>query len=100
LAGYVELESVKEHDLAKYQARWKDLEIFVEDENIIRQYPVQFLNGDGSDLDEVYVVEGENATPTALIPTKEPTAEFTYEFDYWTLNGKEYSFSTPVYGPI
>lgn len=100
LAGYVELGSVKERDLAKYRERWKDLEIFVEDNNIIPEHLVQFLNEDGTVIDEVYVVDNEIASPTTVIPTKEPTTQYTYEFAYWTLNGKEYLFTTPVTGPM
>lgn len=100
LAGYIELGSVKQLDLAKYRARWKDLEIFVEDHNIIPQHQVQFYNEDGTLVDEIYVVEGTQAIRTDKIPTKEPTAQYTYEFAYWTLNGEEYLFTQPITGPI
>jgi hypothetical protein len=71
LSGYVKLGSVKQLDLAKYRARWKDLEIFVEDKNIIRQHLVTYENPDGTEWTEIaeWVAEGESATKPTFTPT-------------------------------
>lgn len=101
LSGRIELDSAKELDLEKYRARWKDLEIIIDDEDVIPQYLVKFVNDDGTEVDRAYVVRGETVAETTVIPTKEPSAQFTYRFVYWIdASGNEYSFGKPVTEPL
>ena len=46
-------------------------------------YTVTFLNYNDDLLDEVQVLEGEEAHYSGTTPTKEEDDEFTYEFDGW-----------------
>ena len=46
-------------------------------------YTVTFLNYDETPLQEVRVLEGEEARYTGETPTREADNEFTYEFDGW-----------------
>lgn len=46
-------------------------------------YTVTFLNYDETPLQEVRVLEGEEAHYTGATPTREEDDEFKYEFDGW-----------------
>ena len=46
-------------------------------------YTVTFLNYDGTQLQEIQVLEGEEAVYSGTTPTKEEDDEFTYEFEGW-----------------
>ena len=49
-------------------------------------YTVTFLNYDETPLQEVRVLEGEEAHYTGATPTREEDDEFKYEFDGWDKN--------------
>lgn len=62
-------------------------------------YTVSFDSNGGTAVDSQTVNYNEKATePTA--PTKEATAQYTYTFNGWKLNGNAYNFDTPVTGDI
>ena len=102
LSGYVKLASVKEQDLAKYKARWKDL--VIEPSVVQKQYLVTYENPDGTEWTELaeWVVDRGTATKPEFIPTQAPTAQYEYQFKYWALKGtdQEYSFDALVRGSI
>lgn len=52
----------------------------------INKYNVQYVNWDGSKLDEAVVEYNSNAT-TSVVPTKSANAEFTYTFAGWDADG-------------
>ena len=74
-------------------------------------YTVTFLNYNDDLLDEVQVLEGEEAHYSGTTPTKEEDDEFTYEFDGWdkdlknihsdvTTKAKYKNVSKENWGPI
>lgn len=49
-----------------------------------KTYKITWRNDDGTLLEEDEVPEGETPVYKGATPTKEPTAEYRYEFDGWT----------------
>jgi hypothetical protein len=98
LAGYIELGTVKERDLAKYRERWKDLEIVPG--YVQKQYQVIYKNPDGSVWEELtdWAVERETITKPTFIPTQAPSVQYNYEFKYWRAEGstEEFNFETKI----
>ena len=56
-------------------------------------YTVTFLNYDETPLQEVRVLEGEEAHYTGATPTREEDDEFKYEFDGWDRDLKNIQFN-------
>ena len=64
-----------------------------------RSYTVTYDSNGGTEVAPETKEYGSTfTTPTA--PTKEATAEYTYTFVGWTLNGADYDFATEVTGNI
>jgi hypothetical protein len=98
LSGVVTIDKIKEKDLEKYKARWKDLTIIPT--KVLKQYQVIYKNPDGSVWEEIseWVVERETATKPDFVPTQEATAQYTYEFKYWRAEDsvEEFNFETKI----
>lgn len=88
LAGEVYISGqVRNQELVKYAAAWKDLEVTYDPQNLVPQHLVTFVNADDQNtvLYEMYVDQGSTpADPyaTGLIekPTLESDAQYTYSF--------------------
>jgi len=88
LSGKVHVPVIRQQQLYNYQQAWSDLEITAD--TIIEQFPVTFVNEDGTVLDVQYVDKGsdavdpitraDNPIPT---PTKESSIQYDYTFDKW-----------------
>lgn len=88
LSGYVYVPTIKQQQLAEYREAWSDLEITYG--TLIEQFPVTFVNYDGTILDVQYIDKGSYAVdPTTReensieVPTKESTASTDYTFAGW-----------------
>ena len=91
LTGKVYVPVIKQQQLAEYREAWSDLEITYS--TLIEQFPVTFVNEDGTVLDVQYVDKGGYAVdPTVRadnpieIPTKESTVSTDYTFAGWDNN--------------
>lgn len=88
LAGKVYVSGqVRNQELVKYAAAWKDLEVTYDPQNLVPQHLVTFVNADDQStvLYEMYVDQGSTPTDpyaTGLIekPTLESDAQYTYSF--------------------
>lgn len=81
LTGKVHVAMIREQQLYDYRNVWPDLEITFN--TMIDQFPVTFINDDGTILEVQYVDKGEDATDpvsTGRIPT--PTKESSISTDY------------------
>jgi hypothetical protein len=98
LAGTVNIEKIKEKDLEKYRAKWRDLTI--NPVKVLKQYQVTYKNPDGKVWDEIseWVVERETATRPDFVPTLEATDQYTYEFKFWRTEDsvEEFNFDTRI----
>ena len=88
LTGNAHVAVIKQKQLSDYDKVWSDLDVTYN--TLILQYPVTFVNYDGTVLDVQYVDEGGYAVdPTTRaenpinIPTKESTISTNYTFDGW-----------------
>ena len=87
LTGNAHVAVIKEQQAYNYQKAWSDLEIVAD--TIIEQFPVTFMNADGTVLEVQYVDKGENAVdPTTrevnpVIPTIPSTVSHDFTFDRW-----------------
>lgn len=91
LTGVVSMPVIRQQDLYNYQMAWPDLEIKYE--TMIEQYPVTFVNDDGSVLDVQYVDKGSDAVDPISreidpisTPTKESSISTDYTFAGWDGN--------------
>lgn len=90
LAGEVFVPVVRQQELYEFQSAWQDLEITYN--TLIEQYPVTFVNEDGTILDVQYIDKGSDAedpitrknNPIAT-PTKESTISTDYTFAGWDI---------------
>lgn len=91
LTGAFHASVVRQQQLKSYNETWKDLEVTYN--TLIEQYPVTFLNYDGTVLDVQYVDKGSYAVdpiereddPIAT-PVKESTVSTDYTFSGWDTN--------------
>lgn len=91
LTGAFHASVVRQQQLKTYNETWKDLEVTYN--TLIEQYPVTFVNHDGTVLDVQYVDKGSYAVdpierkdnPIA-VPTKDSTVSTDYTFSGWDLN--------------
>lgn len=89
VSGDVHVSIIREQQLYDYQAVWPDLNITAN--TIISQYPVTFMNTDGTVLEVQYVNKGEDATdPVAAgripTPTQKSTVSTNYTFAGWDVS--------------
>lgn len=90
LAGNVFTPVVRQQELYEFNEAWQDLNITYN--TLIEQYPVTFVNEDGTILDVQYVDKGSDAVnpitreenPIAT-PTKESTVSTDYTFAGWDI---------------
>ncbi len=57
----------------------------------VKQYEVNF-EVDGNIVDTIIVNKGSLVVAPENNPTKESTAQYSYEFDYWAVDGVEFDF--------
>ena len=87
LTGKVHVPVIRQQKLADYKKAWPDLEIVAD--TIIEQFPVTFVNADGTVLEVQYVDKGEDAIdPTTradnpLSPTIPSTISHDFTFAGW-----------------
>lgn len=86
ITGEVHVSIIREQQLYDYQKAWPDLNIT--SNTIIEQYPVTFVNDDGTVLEVQYVNKGESATdPVASgripTPTKASSDSTDYTYAGW-----------------
>ena len=91
LAGKVYVPVIRQQQLAEYRDAWSDLDITYG--TLIEQFPVTFVNYDGTVLDVQYVDKGSYAVdPTTreespiAIPIKESTVSTDFTFAGWDNN--------------
>lgn len=87
LTGKITVPIIRQQKLHEYKTAWPDLEIVAT--TIVEQFPVTFMNADGTVLEVQYVDKGGNAVdPTTrvenrLSPTIASTVEYNYTFIGW-----------------
>lgn len=87
LTGRVHVPQIREQRLNDYRTMWPDLHITYS--STIPQYPVMFVNEDGTLLEVQYVDKGGNAIDISkrannpIIPKKESTEEYDFVFKGW-----------------
>jgi len=88
LTGKVHVAVIRQQELREYQTVWPDLEITFD--SMIEQFPVTFLNDDGTVLEVQYVDKGADAVDPVTreinpipIPTKESTVSTNFTFMGW-----------------
>ena len=87
VAGKVRVPVIRQQALYEYGVRWPDLEVVFD--QMIEQFPVTFVNDDGTVLEVQYVDTGKSAIdPTTraenpLRPTKESTVSHDFTFSNW-----------------
>ena len=89
LAGNVHVPIIKQQELYNYNQSWSDLDVAYN--TLIEQYPVTFVNYDGTVLDIQYVDKGSYAVDPIKAgridtPVKENTISTEYVFDKWDTN--------------
>lgn len=93
LTGKVHVPLIRQQQLYEFQTAWSDLEVVAD--TIIEQFPVTFMNADGTVLEVQYVDKGEDAIdPTTraenpLSPTIESTVEHDFTFSHWDSSLKD-----------
>ena len=90
LTGDVFVPVVRQQELSEFQKAWQDLNIKYN--TLIEQYPVTFVNEDGTILDVQYVDKGGNAIDPITrednpisTPTKESTVSTDFTFAGWDI---------------
>jgi hypothetical protein len=87
LSGDAHVAVIKEQQVHNYQEAWSDLDVTYD--TLILQYPVTFMNADGTVLEVQYVDKGEDAIdPTTraenpISPTIASTIEHDFTFAGW-----------------
>lgn len=87
VSGKIHVPGIKQQALYEYRTAWPDLEITFD--TMTEQFPVTFVNHDGSVLEVQYVDKGGSAIdPTTraenqLIPTKESSVSHDFTFAGW-----------------
>lgn len=87
LAGKVHVPVIRQQQIHEYHDTWPDLEISYD--TLIEQFPVTFMNDDGTVLEIQYVDKGGDAvdptkrTENPLIPVKESSVSHDFIFSGW-----------------
>ena len=91
LTGSVFVPIIRQQELKEFNETWLDLDINYN--TFIEQYPVTFVNEDGTVLDVQHVSKGEYAVDPITraenpinIPTKPSTISTNYTFNGWDTN--------------
>ena len=79
---------IRNQELLNYDAAWPDLDVTYDPQNLVTQYPVTFVNADGTTLYETYVDRGSSPVDpvtAGLIntPAKAPDAQYVYTYTGW-----------------
>ena len=98
LAGRAEITGyIRQGEIDRYNAKWTDLELVYNSDNIVPQQVVYYRNYDGTELGRTLVDRGSTppdpltAGIISAAPTREPDDQYTYTHSGW--DGLE----TPVY---
>ena len=100
LAGKVYVPVIKQRQLAEYNEAWSDLEITYS--TLIEQFPVTFVNHDGTVLDVQYVDKGDYVVdPITRMdnPIDTPVKESTVSTDF-TFAGWDNSLTTAIFSAL
>lgn len=100
LAGKVYVPVIKQQQLAEYNEAWSDLEITYS--TLIEQFPVTFVNHDGTVLDVQYVDKGDYVVdPITRMdnPIDTPVKESTVSTDF-TFAGWDNSLATAIFSAL
>lgn len=79
---------IRNQELLNYDSAWPDLDVTYDPQNLVTQYPVTFVNADGTTLYETYVDRGSSPVDpvtAGLIdtPTKAPDAQYVHTYTGW-----------------
>jgi len=101
LAGNAHVAVLKQKQQSDYDKAWSDLDITCN--TLILQFPVTFVNEDGTVLDVQYIDEGGFAVDPITrdinpidVPTKESSISTNYTFDSWDTDFKK----MPIFEPL
>lgn len=89
LAGEVYISgAIRNREIEEYDDAWPNLTVTYESENLVTQYPVTYVNADGTTLYETYVDRGStpvDPVTAGLIstPVKAADAQYTYAYTGW-----------------
>lgn len=87
LSGVIHVSVIRQQEQLEYAAAWPDLEIIPN--TVIEQFPVTFMNADGTVIEVQYVDKGKNAVdPTTraenpITPTIESSVSHNFTFSRW-----------------
>ena len=90
LVGKIYVPIIRQQKLYEFNQTWQDLEITYPEGGFIEQFPVTFVNEDGTILDVQYVDKGSDATEPITAgrietPTKESSISTDYTFAGWDI---------------
>ena len=100
VSGKVYVPVIKQQQLAEYNEAWSDLEITYG--TLIEQFPVTFVNHDGTILDVQYIDKGNYAVDPITRtdnPIEVPIKESTVSTDF-TFAGWDNSLITAIFGAL
>lgn len=102
LSGAVEITGIiRSREIEAYRTNWPDLTLTYNENNVLTQYKVTFVNADGTVLAERWVDQGDTiADPVGIEldeePSMESTAQYNFVFDGWDKVGNVVVANTTV----
>jgi hypothetical protein len=110
LSGTITVDRITDKELVEYTNLWKELTIIAPN-GTIPTHAITFKNPDvngtiGKIWDKYtqYVPNKEHVIEPTFVPTLESTAQYTYTFKHWYLDGTdetiEYDYNSRVEGPL